>query len=58
MTRLLITALLLADSAHAAPFPQQAVRCFKGSFGNLRCSDGTSVLHDSWGNPIIMPPPP
>jgi hypothetical protein len=48
-----------APDAHSQPQQQRpTVRCIKDSFGNLRCDDGTTVLHDSWGNPIIIPPPP
>ena len=62
MTRALLLALAVACLAASAqaqqPKPQkqqQTVRCIKDSFGNLRCSDGTTVLQDSFGNPVVIP---
>jgi len=58
----------LAVAAHAQqpgglpnigkPFqqPPQTVRCIKDSFGNYTCTDGTRVIHDSFDNPIVIPP--
>jgi hypothetical protein len=51
--------LVVAKCAHAEqkpPPPQQPVRCIKDSFGNLRCTGGTTVLPDSNGNFTIIPP--
>jgi hypothetical protein len=65
MTRaLLILAAVacLAGSAQAQqpkpqqPPPGQTVRCIKDSFGNLTCTDGTRVIHDSFDNAIVIPP--
>ncbi len=61
MTRaLLIASLVAVAQAHAQqpkPQPQpQNVRCIKDSFGNYTCTDVTRVIHDSFDNPIVLPP--
>jgi hypothetical protein len=38
------------------PPPPQNVRCIKDSFGNVRCTDGTTILPDSNGGFTIIPP--
>jgi hypothetical protein len=44
-------------AAQPKPQPQpQTVRCIKDSFGNYTCTDGTRVIHDSFDNPIVIPP--
>jgi hypothetical protein len=43
-------------SQQPPPRPPQNVRCIEDSFGNVRCSDGTTMLKDSFGNWTIIKP--
>jgi hypothetical protein len=57
----LIGMALFCHEAHSQVLRQaqqqpQNVRCIKDSFGNYTCTDGTRVIHDSFDNPIVIPP--
>ena len=62
MPRALLLALAVGCLAASAQAQQrkpqqqpQTVGCIKDSFNNLTCTDGTRVIHDSFGNPIVIP---
>jgi hypothetical protein len=46
---------LARNSATPLP-PVNTTRCIKDSFGNFRCTDGTTILPDSNGGFTIIPP--
>jgi hypothetical protein len=56
---LAVASLAVSAQAQQRPKPQQqpqTVRCIKDSFSNYTCTDGTRVIHDSFDNPIVIPP--